>query len=83
VSKNGQSDKTQPGVPEACLAPPWGILEALAAWITPELRDSRRQAWWSARGASEPSPSFERRSGAAVRSSDLVRRLVFHLTKSQ
>ncbi len=40
--------------------------------ITPELSDSRRQGRWSARGASELPAGFERRSGAAVRSSDLV-----------
>jgi hypothetical protein len=45
---------------------------------TTELSDSRRQARWSARGASELPPSVERRSGAAVRSRDLVRRRYRH-----
>jgi hypothetical protein len=40
--------------------------------LTTELSDSRRQERWSARGASESPPGLERRSGAAVRSSDLV-----------
>jgi hypothetical protein len=39
---------------------------------SPELSDSRRQQRWSARGASELTQCVERRSGAAVRSSDLV-----------
>jgi hypothetical protein len=41
---------------------------------TAELSDSRRQERWSARGAPELPPGFERRSGAAVRSSDFVGR---------
>jgi hypothetical protein len=40
---------------------------------TTKLSDSRRQRRWIARGASGLPPSVERRSGAAVRSSDLVR----------
>jgi hypothetical protein len=35
--------------------------------------DRRRQQRWSAPGASELPPRFERSSGAAVRSTDLVR----------
>ena len=47
--------------------------------LTSELSDSRRQGRWSARGASELPPSLERTSGAAVRSSDLVRPRCRHL----
>jgi len=45
---------------------------------TSELSGSRRQERWSAQGASELPPSVERRSGAAVRSSDLVRHRASH-----
>jgi hypothetical protein len=41
--------------------------------LTPELSDSRRQERRSARSTSELPPSVERSSGAAVRSSDLLK----------
>jgi len=41
--------------------------------LTTEVSDRRRQERWSARGTVELPPGVERRSGAAVRSTDLVR----------
>ena len=46
--------------------------------LTTEVSDRRRQGRWSARGTSELPPGVERRSGAAVRSTDLVSHSVSH-----
>jgi hypothetical protein len=48
--------------------------------LTTELSDSRRQERWSAQGTHELPPGVERSSGAAVRSSDFVRRSKIHLS---
>ena len=55
-----------------------GVLRSL----TTEVTDRRRQGRWSAQGAYDLPPGVERRSGAAVRSTDFVRRLVSHVSLS-
>ncbi len=50
--------------------------------VATEVSDRRRQGRWSAQGAYDLRPGVERRSGAAVRSTDFVRRLVSHVSLS-
>ena len=55
------------------------VLESQASFSrTMEVSNCPQQARWSVKGGSELPPDFERRSGAAVRSTDFVGRRPRH-----
>ena len=65
----------------ACFGPNvvvWCLLVFGLICPTAEVSDRRREERWSARGTSELPPSVQRKSGAAVRSTDFVRPVQSH-----